>query len=66
MENSHIKIMPPLDGVINNLNDRISKLEKNVRGFNSQVAELGKAIAVLETLKYSVIKRLEMLEEYAK
>ena len=58
--------MPPLDGVINNLNDRILKLEKNVRGFNSRVAELGKAIAVLETLKYSVIERLEMLEEYAK
>jgi uncharacterized coiled-coil protein SlyX len=58
--------MPPLDGVINDLNDRLSKAEKKIRGFNSQVAELGKAIAVLETLKYSVIKRLEMLEEYAK
>lgn len=66
MENSHIKIMPPLDGVINDLNDRLSTAEKKIRGFNSQVAELGKAIAALETLKYSVIKRLEMLEEYAK
>ena len=66
MENSHIKIMPPLDGVINDLNDRLSKVEKQVRGFRSETSELGKAIATLETLKYSVIKRLEMLEKYAK
>ncbi len=66
MESSHIKIMPPLDGVINNLDDRLSELENQVRKFRSETSELGKAIAVLETLKYSVIKRLEMLEEYAK
>ena len=66
MENSHIKIMPPLDGVINDLYDRLSKVEKQVRKFRSETSELGKAIAALETLKYSVIERLEALEEYAK
>ena len=66
MQRNHIKIMPPLDGVINDLDDRLSEVEKRVRSFNSQVAQIKKDVAVLETLKYSVIERLKMLEEYAK
>ncbi len=56
---SHIKIMPPLDGVINELYDRLSAVEKDVREFNSQVAELGKDLAKL----YGKINRIE---KYAK
>ena len=59
MENSHIKIMPPLDGVINNLDDRLSDVEKDVREFNSQVAQLGKDLAQL-------LGKLNRIEKYAK
>ena len=54
-----IKIMPPLDGIINNIIDRLEEVEKSVRDYNSQQSEIKKDVAKLD-------EKIRRIEKYAK
>lgn len=59
MENRHIKIMPPLDGVINDLNDRLGEIEGKFKSFNSRMSQYEKDLAKLDG-------KIRRIEKYAR
>jgi len=59
MEPKFIKLMPPLDGIVNDLDDRLKILEESISAFKSRMAEFERGVAALD-------EKIRRIEKYAR
>ena len=49
MEGSrYVKLMPPLDGIVNGIHERLKKLEQTTKDIQRDMVLQGKALAILK------------------
>jgi predicted nucleic acid-binding Zn-ribbon protein len=59
MPDYNIKVMPPLDGIISEINDRLKKLEAFYESYGSRIVQFEKDLAKLDG-------KIRRIEKYAK
>jgi prefoldin subunit 5 len=58
-DNRLIKIVPPLDGIINEINDSLEKMKRFDKKLGSRIAQIEKGIKALD-------EKMKRIEKYAK